>query len=193
VAAVASGVQSRLACHSQADRILSFANMLEVNCKGTPYEVRVPSPAVIPQHNLNSLCGREQIGYEHGSKAAKEVAGTVNFYADLFKETAKIDWPAVRTIASQFEGNIKSKWPDYYSELQGKWRQALSFYKRLQLEYTFCFLGVAEGAKLDIHDIIAINVRTEITFGHFSDGCTSLAWKTADHSFLGQNWDVRLH
>ncbi|OAP64884.1 hypothetical protein AYL99_00856 [Fonsecaea erecta] len=38
-------------------------------------------------------------------------------------------------------------------------------------------------------DIVALNVRTEIAFGLFSDGCTSLSWKTGRHTFLGQNWD----
>lgn len=32
-------------------------------------------------------------------------------------------------------------------------------------------------------------MRTEITFGLFSDGCTALSWKTQHASFLAQNWD----
>lgn len=50
--------------------------------------------------------------------------------------------------------------------------------------------GVADGAQRDILDIIALNVRTEITFGQFTDGCTSLYWRDEQHTFLGQNWDV---
>jgi isopenicillin-N N-acyltransferase-like protein len=50
--------------------------------------------------------------------------------------------------------------------------------------------GIADGSQRDILDIIALNVRTEIAFGLFSDGCTSLFWKTPTHTFLGQNWDV---
>ena len=49
--------------------------------------------------------------------------------------------------------------------------------------------GIAEGAQVRLADIIAINVRTEITFGLFSDGCTALSWRTDDASFLAQNWD----
>lgn len=49
--------------------------------------------------------------------------------------------------------------------------------------------GVADGSGVELADIIAINVRTEITFGLFSDGCTSLAWLTEHSSFLAQNWD----
>lgn len=32
-------------------------------------------------------------------------------------------------------------------------------------------------------------MRTEITFGLFSDGCTALSWKAGDTSILAQNWD----
>jgi isopenicillin-N N-acyltransferase-like protein len=49
-------------------------------------------------------------------------------------------------------------------------------------------LGIAEGAKVEVSDIIAINVRTEITFGLFSDGCTALSWRTDQASYLAQNW-----
>jgi isopenicillin-N N-acyltransferase like protein len=51
-------------------------------------------------------------------------------------------------------------------------------------------LGIAEGSKRDILDIVALNIRTEIAFGLFSDGCTSLYWKTEQQPLLGQNWDV---
>lgn len=50
--------------------------------------------------------------------------------------------------------------------------------------------GVADGASRSITDILALNVRTEIAFGRFSDGCTSLAWHTSNNAFLAQNWDV---
>ena len=49
--------------------------------------------------------------------------------------------------------------------------------------------GIAKGSDHDILDIIAINIRTEIAFGLFSDGCTSLYWKMSKRSLLGQNWD----
>jgi hypothetical protein len=55
------------------------------------------------------------------------------------------------------------------------------------------FLGIADGSGTELLDIIALNVRTEIAFGQFSDGCTSLSWKTEKRSFLGQNWDVSVH
>lgn len=50
--------------------------------------------------------------------------------------------------------------------------------------------GIADGAGRELLDIVALNVRTEINFGLFSDGCTSLAWHTEDRAWLAQNWDV---
>lgn len=52
--------------------------------------------------------------------------------------------------------------------------------------------GVAQGANVSFEAILALNVRTEISMGLMTDGCTSLAWKTDDFSLAGQNWDVRL-
>lgn len=53
--------------------------------------------------------------------------------------------------------------------------------------------GIADGANLILADIIALNVRTEINFGLFSDGCTALSWLHDGESILAQNWDVRKH
>ena len=49
--------------------------------------------------------------------------------------------------------------------------------------------GVAEGAGVPTSPILALNVRTEIAFGMFADGCTALAWRSPSASFLAQNWD----
>ncbi|KAK5018658.1 hypothetical protein LTR16_002078 [Cryomyces antarcticus] len=34
-----------------------------------------------------------------------------------------------------------------------------------------------------------MNVRTEIAYGMFNDGCTALSWYTKESSFVAQNWD----
>lgn len=44
--------------------------------------------------------------------------------------------------------------------------------------------GISDGAGLPFVDILALNIRTEIAFGMFNDGCTSLYWKTQSNSFL---------
>ena len=42
---------------------------------------------------------------------------------------------------------------------------------------------------MPVRSILALNVRTEIAYGMFDDGCTVLSWKTKDTNFLAQNWD----
>ncbi|KAI1961913.1 hypothetical protein LOZ58_002990 [Ophidiomyces ophidiicola] len=49
--------------------------------------------------------------------------------------------------------------------------------------------SVAKGAGLDVASILALNVRTEIAYGMFNDGCTAFSWKSDKKSFLAQNWD----
>jgi isopenicillin-N N-acyltransferase-like protein len=50
--------------------------------------------------------------------------------------------------------------------------------------------GITDGSGNNLGTIIALNVRTEISFGLMKDdGCTALAWKTGEKSFLAQNWD----
>lgn len=51
--------------------------------------------------------------------------------------------------AAKFEATAKEKWPAYHEEIR----------------------GVAEGAGRELLEIVALNVRTEINFGLFSDGC----------------------
>jgi isopenicillin-N N-acyltransferase-like protein len=86
----------------------------------------------------------------------------------LFLKNCKTTWPQVQQLALKYEQQAKDKWPAYHEEMQ----------------------GVAEGAGKDLLDIVALNVRTEINFGLFSDGCTALSWHTEKHAWLGQNWDV---
>lgn len=86
----------------------------------------------------------------------------------MFQRTAKLSWAAVQTTALDFVPTVQAKWPDLLEEMQ----------------------GIADGSGHPLADIVAINVRTEIAFGLFSDGCTALAWQTQGTSFIAQNWDV---
>ncbi|KAF2765745.1 peptidase C45 acyl-coenzyme A:6-aminopenicillanic acid acyl-transferas-like protein [Teratosphaeria nubilosa] len=108
-----------------------------------------------------------QIGLKHGQEARSQVRGTMEFYAGLFKVNAKMDWRQVQEIALSFEPVMRRKWPEYLDEMR----------------------GIALGAGVDLAGIVALNVRTEINFGLFSDGCTALSWRTERSSFLAQNWD----
>jgi isopenicillin-N N-acyltransferase-like protein len=143
--------------------------MLFIECKGNPYEVRMCDVTIkhCPVRHTEYL--RQQIGYQHGQAAKIHIDRCITFYAKLFLKNCKIEWPQVLAHASSFEQQAKSKWPAYHEEMQ----------------------GIADGAGKQLLDIVAINVRTEINFGLFSDGCTALSWHTEKRAWLGQNWDVR--
>ncbi|KZM23548.1 uncharacterized protein EKO05_0011252 [Ascochyta rabiei] len=108
-----------------------------------------------------------EIGFQHGQAAGEQINRCIAFYAILFQKNCKQTWPQVLDHASQFEQQAKAKWPAYHEEMR----------------------GIADGAGKELLDIVAINVRTEINFGLFSDGCTALAWHTERRAWMGQNWD----
>lgn len=103
--------------------------------------------------------------------------GSIAFYRDLFQTTCELDWPSVRSEASLYIETLERTCPQYLDEMR----------------------GVAEGAGVDLLDILALNVRTEIVFGLFVDkpppptaldGCTSVAIGAGSgSSLLAQNWD----
>ncbi|KAL4866194.1 hypothetical protein BDV12DRAFT_173253 [Aspergillus spectabilis] len=107
------------------------------------------------------------IGKQHGTAASAHIARCIDFYTGMFQQTSSLTWNNVLSLAEGFAEKIKTTWPEYYEEID----------------------GIAEGAGRSTLDIVALNVRTEIAFGCFSDGCTSLSWQTKEHSFLAQNWD----
>ncbi|OAG42887.1 hypothetical protein AYO21_02838 [Fonsecaea monophora] len=82
---------------------------------------------------------------------------------------SRLKWDEVQQLADPVAAMIQKKWPPFYEEMQ----------------------GVAEGSGSSVLDIVALNIRTEIAFGQFSDGCTSLAWHTSESAFLAQNWDAK--
>ncbi|KAL4933283.1 putative acyl-CoA:6-aminopenicillanic-acid-acyltransferase [Aspergillus undulatus] len=116
---------------------------------------------------VNCSGSPREIGYQHGAAAAAQMARSIDFYASLFQKASSLSWDNVLSFAEPFAEKIRTVWPAYYEEME----------------------GMAEGSGHSVLDIIALNVRTEIAFGAFSDGCTSLAWHTEKHSFLAQNWD----
>ncbi|THY67822.1 AAT-domain-containing protein [Aureobasidium pullulans] len=128
-----------------------------------------PTPFfTFPDENNQILTTKpKQIGYQHGSQAASQIKGSISFYTSLFQQNVKISWPEVQKTALEFETVIRENWPEYLEEMR----------------------GIADGAGKMLSDIIALNVRTEINFGLFSDGCTALSWLQGDSSILAQNWD----
>jgi len=78
-----------------------------------------------------------------------------------------MNWEEVKDFALKYDPYLQQHWPQYILEMQ----------------------GVANGAGVTYLDILALNVRTEIAFGNFNDGCTAFSWKGARSSLLAQNWD----
>ena len=79
-----------------------------------------------------------------------------------------MDWPEVCKTAAKFLPSLQDSVPGYVEEIK----------------------GVAQGAGVEMESILALNVRTEIAYGMFKDGCTAFSWKDGRKSFLAQNWDV---
>lgn len=108
----------------------------------------------------------------------------------MFKQHCRLSWLEVRTAVQPFEEKIRKTWPDLHEEMQGMRDRSLHTHLPTYKLTGDNLQGVADGSGQSLVDIVALNVRTEIAFGKFSDGCTSLAWHLKDNAFLGQNWDV---
>lgn len=127
--------------------------------------INIITPATMLQ--IKCTGSPHSIGLQHGKTASLEISRSITFYASLFLKLSKLDWPAVTQLALKYQPYLSENWPQYVSEME----------------------GVAEGAGVKYEDILALNVRTEIAFGAFSDGCTALSWKGESGSVLAQNWD----
>ncbi|KAL6921297.1 hypothetical protein FSST1_005323 [Fusarium sambucinum] len=121
-----------------------------------------------------------EIGHQHGAIAKDKVNGSLSFYEWLFQETCSMNWEAVRQEAKKYIEPLRNISPRHAEELQ----------------------GLADGAGVDLLDIVALNVRTEITFSLYTedpttpiqtDGCTSAAFRQPNGEvLLAQNWDWQL-
>lgn len=92
----------------------------QIECSGTPYEVGPP------RKTCRNSTDDEQIGLQHGREAKSQVASTIDFYTQMFRESSKMDWPRVREVAMDFEPVLRQKWPQYVEEMQGKPKISLS-------------------------------------------------------------------
>jgi isopenicillin-N N-acyltransferase like protein len=83
-----------------------------------------------------------QRGRQYGTQAGARVRLSVQAYRQAFAHFAGWDWPAVRREAARFEAPIGQFRPAYLEEMR----------------------GIADGAGLDLTDVLAINVRTEVMY-----------------------------
>src|SRR5208282_3112356 len=83
-----------------------------------------------------------QRGRQYGTAARARVRLSVQAYQQAFAHFAGWDWPTVRREAARFEAPIGKFRPAYLEEMR----------------------GIADGAGLDLTDVLAINVRTEVMY-----------------------------
>jgi hypothetical protein len=77
-------------------------------------------------------------GRQYGAQARTRIHRSVQAYQRVFAHYAGWDWPAVRRAAAGFEAPVAAFRPAYLDEMR----------------------GLADGAGLDLADVLAINVRT---------------------------------
>ena len=145
---------------------------------GTPPSGPIPRVRVIGT-------GYER-GRQYGAQARARVRRSVQAYQQVFAYYAGWDWPAVRRAAAGFEAPIAGFRPGYLEEMR----------------------GIADGAGLDLADVLAINVRTEVIYAakarqaplasraaHPPAECSAFAvvQDRPAATFIGQNWDWLLH
>ena len=128
-------------------------------------------------------------GRQYGAQARTRVHRSVQAYQRVFAHYAGWDWSAVRRAAAGFEAPITAFRPAYTDEMR----------------------GLADGAGLDLADVLAINVRTEVMYAAKArqaplasrlpePPAECSAFAVVPHAsggpaatLLGQNWDWLLH
>jgi isopenicillin-N N-acyltransferase like protein len=132
-------------------------------------------------------------GRQYGTQARDRVHLSVQAYGRVFAYYTGWDWDAVRRTAAGFEAPIAAFRPAYLDEMR----------------------GIADGAGLDLADVLAINVRTEVMYAAKARLAPLAARTPARHApqppaecsafavvpapgqpgatLIGQNWDWLLH
>ncbi|GAA0518167.1 peptidase C45 [Saccharopolyspora subtropica] len=119
-------------------------------------------------------------GRQHGEFARGQIGSALAFYADAIGTATGLCWPQVTERVAGLLEPCRRFAPDLVEEMT----------------------GIAEGAGVELTDILALNARGELVRDRLpadedldSDGCSSfalLAEATGDgHVYCGQNWDWR--
>jgi isopenicillin-N N-acyltransferase like protein len=122
-------------------------------------------------------------GRQYGEQARERVLRSIAAYEGVFQHYAKWDWNTVRQQASRYADPIARFGPQYLEEMR----------------------GISAGAGVELEDVLAINVRTEVMYAAKvrSAGaqlprtleCTAFAAVPTDGRpvLVGQNWDWKTH
>lgn len=114
-----------------------------------------------------------QRGMQYGEQAVSEIHTCISTYRDRFLATRSLGWKTVREMSMAHLPCIEAMMPDMLEEAK----------------------GIAQGAGVDLEDIMVLNCRYEILHFPNPKECTAFALKreaTADGKvYVGQNWDQR--
>jgi isopenicillin-N N-acyltransferase-like protein len=116
-------------------------------------------------------------GRQYGAQARERVHRSIEAYADTFAYYAGWDWARSRQEAMRFVPAVEDFAPGQVEELR----------------------GIAAGAEVDLADVMAVNIRTEVMYSwrvgnalgsQPPDECSSFACAAPRrHVVAGQNWD----
>jgi isopenicillin-N N-acyltransferase-like protein len=113
-------------------------------------------------------------GIQYGQQAKDKIIAGIKDYKWLFSETSDMSWDDIRKNALNYIPLIEEYFPDTMEEAR----------------------GIADGANVDIGEIMVLNCRYEITKFPKEKECTSfslLSEATKNKStYVGQNWDYRI-
>lgn len=112
---------------------------------------------------------RRDIGLTHGRTHAPVIRRSIEVYDRLFQDFVGIRWPQARREAERFGDMIDRGFPEILDEMA----------------------GIAEGAGVDLADILTLNCRSEISLTRAGGGCSAFALQNAGTQWLAQNWDWR--
>jgi isopenicillin-N N-acyltransferase-like protein len=123
-------------------------------------------------------------GRQYGEQARERIRRSVQGYREVFAHYTGWGWEAVRQQAARFERPVADFRPSYLEEMR----------------------GIAAGAGLDLLDVLAINVRTEVMFAAKARHAARLRRAAECSAFAavpapgrpgpvlaGQNWDWLPH
>lgn len=114
-----------------------------------------------------------EIGFAHGEQAKEKIKLNIKEYNDMFQLWSGLDWEQAKVRSERYRKHIEMEEPDLLEEMQ----------------------GIADGAGLEINDIITLNARSEVVFAQTSGACTAFTVtpeaSANGHVLIGQNWDWR--
>lgn len=119
-----------------------------------------------------------ELGFQHGSRCQEMIRRNIQLYFRVFQHYAQLDRSQAVKLARRFIPVIQAFDPEILEEIR----------------------GIAEGAEVELEEILALNVRTELMYpDKLATGgeCTALAAlpeaTASGEMLLGQNWDWKPH